>query len=266
MTPAGWKVVSASVRGTSHAASGAPCQDSHAILRVHTSGGDHLIVVCADGAGSAKHAEIGATTACAAVATAVAIFLRSGSSLSNADDDQVKAWCREGRKAVRRAAAECGATVRDLACTLVAAVVGAEGAVFFQIGDGAVVGVIGQCCGVVFWPQGGEYAGTTYFLTDDEWEKNLLIRSVACAVDELALFTDGLERLILRFAEQVAHVPFLAPMWAVLRRSGDGSELSPSLESFLESAAVVERTDDDKTLILATRRSAEAAASDDGTR
>jgi hypothetical protein len=53
-----WRVVAASVRGTSHEKTGQPCQDAHCwdILAV-------LAVTVADGAGSATLGEVGATIA-----------------------------------------------------------------------------------------------------------------------------------------------------------------------------------------------------------
>jgi hypothetical protein len=61
-----WRVVAASVRGTSHEKRGQPCQDVHrwAILPEDT-----LAVTVADGAGSAALEEIGATIASTAVDT-----------------------------------------------------------------------------------------------------------------------------------------------------------------------------------------------------
>lgn len=251
MTAPDWKVVHASVCGTSHIATDAPCQDRCIVSRERAPGGTFLVAVCADGAGSARFAEIGAETACRAVASAITEHLKFSDCLD--DPQSARGWVGEAREAVRSEAALRGAPVRDFACTLIGAVIGDGAAMFFQIGDGAAVASVAGCCGVVFWPQGGEYAGTTFFLTDEQWAEQLMVTSVATTVDELALFTDGLERLILRFADQSVHVPFLTPMWSAARQVADGAELIPSLETFLRSTAVVERTDDDKTLVIATR-------------
>ena len=74
----------------------------------------------------------------------------------------------------------------------------------------------------------------------------------------MALLTDGLQGLALRFASREAHGPFFEPMFARLRREArrglDG--LHGELARFLDSPAVNQRTDDDKTLVLATRLSA----------
>jgi hypothetical protein len=80
-------------------------------------------------------------------------------------------------------------------------------------------------------------------------------RSLEQRVDELALFTDGLQPLALHYASRTVHAPFFVPMFDSLRRSTDIDGLESPLKQFLKSKPVIDRTDDDKTLMLATRRS-----------
>ncbi|MBC8229713.1 SUMF1/EgtB/PvdO family nonheme iron enzyme [bacterium] len=56
----GWKVLGASVRGTSHTKSGQPCQDAHAWVKLPDG---TLVAAVSDGAGSAALAEVGADSA-----------------------------------------------------------------------------------------------------------------------------------------------------------------------------------------------------------
>ncbi|MGA0525444.1 protein phosphatase 2C domain-containing protein, partial [Escherichia coli] len=65
-------------------------------------------------------------------------------------------------------------------------------------------------------------------------------------------------RLALAFETKLPHQPFFEPMFSVLRRTepSDCEGLSAQLGQFLNSPQVNERTDDDKTLVLATRRTA----------
>jgi hypothetical protein len=59
-----WKLLFQSVQGTAHERAGQPCQDS-CLARLRRSGqGPVLILACADGAGSASHADLGARLAC----------------------------------------------------------------------------------------------------------------------------------------------------------------------------------------------------------
>ena len=62
-----------------------------------------------------------------------------------------------------------GGSLRDYASTLLAAVLRHEESVFLQIGDGVIV-VQGADRGGwawVFWPDHGEYANVTSFLSDE---------------------------------------------------------------------------------------------------
>jgi hypothetical protein len=52
---------------------------------------------------------------------------------------------------------------------------------------------------------------------------------------------------------RVGHRPFFEPLFARLRGTVSGDELNEPLRQFLASPRVAQRSDDDKTLILATR-------------
>jgi len=152
-------------------------------------------------------------------------------------------------------AAELEVEARELATTFLGVVVADHESLLIQIGDGAIVF---RCANTddfaaAFWPQTIEYANTTYFLTDPKFEAHANFRHECSQVIDIALFTDGLERLALRFSDQTVHDPFLVPMFARLSATSCVEELFEPLRGFLSSDAVNERTDDDRTLILATR-------------
>jgi hypothetical protein len=65
-----------------------------------------------------------------------------------------------------------------------------------------------------------------------------------------------LQRLALHYEGRTAHAPFFRPMFAPVRAADPGraETLSTQLAAFLGSQPVNARTDDDKTLVLATRR------------
>jgi hypothetical protein len=149
--------------------------------------------------------------------------------------------------------------LRELACTLLLAVVGERAAAFSQIGDGAIVISVNQEYETVFWPQSGEYINTTNFVTDDRWEDHLEFSVRHEAIDEVALFTDGLQALVLSYAEKRAHCPFFAPLFRTLRDAPSPDELAAPLRRFLDSPRVNDRTDDDKSLIVAARPACDAA-------
>jgi hypothetical protein len=76
----------------------------------------------------------------------------------------------------------------------------------------------------------------------------------------VALFTDGLERLALRFDCRTPHIPFFDPLFRALRTASDLQSLNDGLRQFLASDSVQIRSDDDKTLILASRDGSDDAA------
>ena len=107
--------------------------------------------------------------------------------------------------------------------------------------------------GVVFWPQSGEYLNTTSFLTSPDFQERLQVRLVQGGFTDVALFTDGVERLALQFDSLTPHAPFFHPLFEGVRAIQDVDALAEDLKRFLESDSVTKMNDDDKTLLLACR-------------
>lgn len=251
-----WRIVGASVVGTSHAANSTPCQDAHdAKVIDDVAGNAWLVLTVADGAGSAAYGGDGAALACEQAVAEIASVLESGSTDALLVDDTVAAVLSAVRARIFREAQLFDRDVRSYACTFLAAIVGDRVASFFQCGDGAIVASSNGSQGVVFWPSEGEYANMTHFLTDDAWLQNVQICHATAAFNEIAMFSDGLQRLALRFENQTSFRPFFTPMFQRLRSCSaeEYSLLGDKLRGFLQSSAVNQRTDDDKTLALAAR-------------
>ncbi|MBO0721949.1 MAG: protein phosphatase 2C domain-containing protein [Blastocatellia bacterium] len=249
-----WKYGFASVTGTSHSQFSLVCQDSSRVEVINTPQEEEiLLAVASDGAGGAARANLGAELACNMLVAEVKTHFLAGGSWAQLRDDFISGWIGRFQALVMKWSGE---SPRDFACTLLAAIIGRSHAVYFQIGDGAIVASRGddeyQC---VCWPQRGEYANSTNFLTDDDAADKLYRECKTSRIDEVALFTDGIQNLVLDYRTRSAHSPYFASMFAWLRHRRLGSrELSDSLVDYLNSAKVNARTDDDKTLILATRR------------
>jgi hypothetical protein len=153
-----------------------------------------------------------------------------------------------------------GYQCQDYACTLLGAIVGEHATAFVQIGDGAMVVPrrAGDGWEYVFWPQHGEFANTTNFVTSDNALEALDFELTAGPLNEIAIFTDGLENLVLHNAGKAVHAPFFDSMFRSVRQStasGRDVALCRDLEKYLATPVIAERTSDDKTLILASRRS-----------
>jgi hypothetical protein len=256
-----WKVLAEAVGGTSHQRSSLPCQDAHRCERIQLGEETLLIAACADGAGSAELSQIGSRVACDRFFEIVYAALTARGEVEPLDCATLLGWYEDVREAIGAAAEGRGAPIRQLACTLLTAIVSEHRAWFAQIGDGSIVFRSGGQYESAFWPQVGDYANTTNFVTQDELEDVFEFSEHPERIDELALFTDGLQRLALDFSARRAHQQFFEPMFSSLRSAEDADALVVPLRGFLDSPSVNERTDDDKTLILATRLNSDAPLS-----
>jgi hypothetical protein len=214
-----------------------------------------LIAACADGAGSAELAEVGARLAVEAfIANAKAALLKENFNPADLDQRSLSAWNMEARRRIEEEAQERGVPLRQMACTLLTAIVGPWSAAFSQIGDGVIIFVGPEGYEYVFWPDSGEYANTTRFLTDADFAERIRFDYLPRPISDVAILTDGLQMLALNYVESKVHDPFFKPMFEALRSAPQGESLKPALEAFLDSERVNQRTDDDKTLLLGTRR------------
>jgi hypothetical protein len=255
-----WRMAMASAVGTSHVASGLPCQDCHHHLELNDAEGQPVaILVVSDGAGSATEAETGAKLTCHTFARLVADYIEGGGKVEGIGRDLAARWISGVIYRLSLKSWDEDRQPRDYACTLLAVICGARATVFLQIGDGAIVISDGWTTTwrYVFWPQHGEFVNTTNFVTSEDALEVMDFHAMREPVAEVALFSDGLENLLLRKADKSVHAPFFDSMFPSVRRStiqGEDCELSRALAMYLSTSAINERTDDDKTLILATRR------------
>lgn len=266
MTETGdWRYVYASVPGVAHLAGGIDCQDACAIqLLSEPEGGPVLILVAADGAGSAARSGIGAELACRTFLAESATRVLDPTAMEWTRGD-AETLLESVRTALLRRAAEENRPIREFACTLLGGVVAADRALLLQIGDGAIVVDAGEHYRPVFWPQTGEYANETRFATDPDAIARMESAVLTEPVTDIALLSDGLQPLALHYRSQQAHRPFFQPLFQRLRehpKPGRPEGLTLALERFLASPAINQRTHDDKTLILATRRPASPPASE----
>ena len=244
-----WRVAAASAQGVSHARSGQPCQDAYAWAGVDP---DFVILCVADGAGSAAHSEIGSNIA-------VQEAVRISSDQGRFDTEQeaqtrrmLEAALQAAVAAVEREAETRGIPAQELASTLIHVLATRQGVAVAQIGDGAVIA--GDAEGRIFGltrPENGEYANTTTFLTSPGAIETAQYVVHPHPVTHLAIFSDGLQRCALRMPDATPYAPFFAPLFRFVADEADPEEARTQLTAFLNSPRVLERTDDDITLILA---------------
>jgi hypothetical protein len=209
------------------------------------------VIAVADGAGSASHSAIGASLVCEELLGRSEALIHAGA----ATRPDVLSLFADARAAVVAEADRLGVPPRELACTAMLCILNETVAAFAQIGDGAIVVRDEDGFRTVFWPEPGEYANATDFLTDERFADLIRFETIQSPVCEVAAFTDGLQRLSLDYSTQTPFSGFFRPAFEVLRGAVDPESLLGPFRDFLESPRVNERTDDDKTLILALRRS-----------
>ena len=264
--PASWNIASASVQGASHRLADVECQDVH---RVEVTQHGSLIIVVADGAGSAKNARWGAEIAVANVFERVRLLLEA-SPPDSLDTlvDIVMSSVRYGHDAIVDTATRLGQPLRSFHATLTCVIASDVGVAVGKIGDGVVVDQSPMYgLQTLAMPDNGEYVNSTYFLTQLS-DGYAGLYGVEYLPDSIAVMTDGL--LEVAFDQPYgACVPwpnFFGPMFTWLASSNSEVDMDAELAGFLGSDAIRERSDDDLTLVLATRRppipSTEAATGD----
>lgn len=252
-----WNLISASVAGSSHSRDGTPCQDAYQCTLTENG---WLLIAVADGAGSAKHSQLGAVRAVQAVITWLEEALQATVPQDEAGWEGLLFEAFErARAAVLALAAQDDRPARLFASTLTVVIASDDWLVTGQVGDGVVVAqtASGELL-TVLPPQRGEYANETYFLIADDaldsftgriYRQNENLEPLSA----LAVMTDGLLRLAFDLSEDRPHAPFFKPLLDFAANPKNLSRAHEQLRAFLDSPRINARTDDDKTLVLAAK-------------
>lgn len=250
-----WKAIGQSVTGTSHTATGKPCEDSVAYAIIPAHDGTEVLACCvSDGAGSARYA----AWASAYVTHAVLEHARRLATYNEElDESRIYALCEDLYDNLQLEAERNEVPLNEYSCTLLGCIALHNRTAWFQVGDGALIhddGAGGYA--TQWWPHNGEYQNTTSFLIDDQSMGHLEIVIVDEPVQEVAIFTDGLQMLTLNMESRSVHQPFFTDLFRYLRMADNEEKLTvlnSKLAAYLDGPAINQRTDDDKTLFLATR-------------
>ena len=256
-TPA-WRVAKASHQGKKNNALKRPCQDraSYALMpklsKHHT-----LVAAVADGMGSAERGGQGAKTAAQhAVRQMVDILWHTGRTKPHHLETTLNAAALRARIEIENLAQQQQKPLDTYATTLLLLIHADNMVATLQIGDGAAI--IGTTSGLktIAKPQRGEYANETNSLTSRRALQKAAIEIVKppTEVDRIAMMTDGIMELSLDQKNRQPHAPFYDPLFAWLDESADQPHLSNELHETLGSRTIQAKTDDDTTLLLATRR------------
>lgn len=253
-----WRVAGATVTGAYHGVRGDACQDRHSVW---VTPGGALIALVSDGAGSARMGGEGAAMLCEQVTDALVEAI--GSARPIASRAMLLRCCRAVCAGVRSARAQAlfdvgpDGALSDYHATLVGAVVvPGMGGLFFHIGDGAALALSPETSRwIMSPPRNGEYSHETYFFTEHDWRRNLRFKLIEPGFDTIFVMSDGVTDVGLKKvgARFEPFLPFFEPIGRFL---GEAERVAgeEALTATLDSAAVRERTDDDKTLVWAQAR------------
>lgn len=250
-----WKFIARSAIGVSHMERQIPCQDysNYNLLK------NNQVVVgaVADGAGSAKHSDVGAKIAVEALLSALqdeSKFL-TVEELQHYNQHQTRKLfemvVEKALAALKQEACNQNYVFQDLACTMVAFLATPEWLGAMQIGDGfLVVRLQDGDYHLLFQPDKGEFINETTFITSSSASVEMQVEVLSGKQKFICASTDGLERVAIRMSDWTPFPPFFRPLEGLLQATEDPEAEDQYLLDFLNSDRLNARTNDDKTLLL----------------
>jgi hypothetical protein len=251
-----WNWAAASCRGVSHERAGTRIQDAFASFVTGEGSRRHFVGVVCDGAGSAERGGEGASLVCRTISVATRNHFRTSDTVPS--QEKVQEWLDSARDLISAVASRRNLIPRDFAATLVLAISNGTNSLVAHVGDGCAV-FKDESLGAWIapsWPYHGEYASTTAFVTDEDGPRLQYVIHDQPIV-AMAVFSDGIERLVLDLIAKQPHQPFFENMFRSLfgkATLGRDRALSVQLKAYLNGSSINSRTDDDKSLVLSVRR------------
>lgn len=237
------------VTGRSHLQSDSPCQD-YAATRSHH---DFACIVLADGAGSKLHSAHGARAVVKAVTRAMADHFEELWALSEALPSKASAvLITHCRTALENQARKLSCEISELASTLIFVAHSKGRFLAGHVGDGCIIhqqddGDIA----VLSHPDNGEYANTTYFMTDSEVHKHFrLYYGQSGQGSGFVIMSDGTAESLYRRADN-------SPATAAIRKlltwcsTASPKAMRAALEQNLQHSFAAKSTDDCSIALLA---------------
>jgi hypothetical protein len=154
-----------------------------------------------------------------------------------------------------RLEAEAPDALRDLSTTLLGVVWTPGHVAALQVGDGWIVAESSGSMRALIPPVKGEYFNETIFVTSSGFAEHARYEVIAGEeVSGIAVLTDGLEMVSMDLTDGTPHEPFFRRLFELARDPDEDAEAQErEIRELLRSERICERTDDDKTLILAVR-------------
>jgi hypothetical protein len=241
--------------GTRHEQRGQPCQD----YGNYCFKGPYLIGAVSDGAGSAKHSEIGSRMAVESALAAISKILArqfveipTREEIERVAPDLFEQMLDDILCTLHQEAILSGCQLRDLGCTLLAFVATPNWVAAMQVGDGLMMlrAHTDAPYQLLFKPDKGEFINETVFITTTNASDYMSVCVEAVQLPFLCAATDGLERVAVRLQDWEPFAPFFRPFEDCLTKLPNPTEQHAYLKTFLESPRLNAKTDDDKTMLV----------------
>lgn len=246
-----WKGAAVSVAGTAHLRRGIGCSDSSAFFQI---GGEISVLVVADGAGSAENSAAASTWAVEAVSEYLTANISPTYILSTDWQKVLGDSVIATRRALEEKSANNGWTLRSCSTTLAVVVATADMVAAVSVGDSIIViRDSDQTWSTLSLPENGEYVNEAYFVTSRDYISHIRYSHFTGQVSAIAAFSDGLNVITLTNADEV-RTTFIEPVYLFAMQAATPNECQSAFVALLRSEKICERTDDDKTLVLAWRR------------
>ena len=253
-----WLLSAASQQGYSHRRNEIPNQDYYAFSVVGPRNRETLVLAAADGAGSAPLSDIGSRLAANTAVTELANRLRkrpASAILGHLIQSELKRAVKISRNRIKLHAKKSKADFRDLATTLLVAVINERILATIHIGDGAII--VKNSAGeyrIASKPQSGEYANETYFITGPKYPIGIINIIHNPEIAAISLITDGLQPIAITGQSGEAHPGFFNPLFETLLRDAKPELTAGRFEDFISSERVWRKTMDDVTIVAAVRK------------
>jgi serine/threonine protein phosphatase PrpC len=239
-----WRTLAVAFTGRGHALSGEPCQDRH--LAASLLNGD-LVVIVADGAGSAEFSDEGSRVAVETCLTQIAeraqhkrLTRQDYYEIFLAVAERVSDYARHFNLSPR----EFATTLNVLHCTR-------AGTVNASIGDSGCILVTGQDeLEILAPPFKGRYANETAFLNRSMIERYFSYGETREPINGYIAATDGIFDLL--FQQDQINAESTHALIDCLRRQ-EPTQAAKELTAFCQSGTIARFTRDDLTLILGLR-------------
>lgn len=260
-----WRCAGASVIGVQHERNGGKCEDAWSCYRISTSIPEVLAVCVCDGAGSAPRGWEGAN----AISRLAAEWLAANFdwAFAAADETLKAAVFSSIKDGLHVLASDSGTALEDYACTMVALTLASDGRWFvLHLGDGSVIGQLGDEIKVISPPMKGEFVNETYFVTDGDAVANTAVVRSSDPLNDapprgFAIFTDGIESSLLNRHNYQVAMPVIRQMFGWLRENPE-PQVTEALQINLKEV-FRSKSGDDCTLVLVVEGVADSSSESD---